>query len=114
MLKVSLLQKHLILSRSVSGPPRVPLAASSGVAGQEVEMVDQGAQVKVACAFRSSELTPWLEGIATLPVCLFWSCPVWSIAPVVQQIAHYHLPISIHVLEDHQQAVSTTTGVLFG
>ena len=45
------LQKPLVLNRSLSGPPHLPLVASIGGAGQEVEMVDQGAQVNLKCSF---------------------------------------------------------------
>lgn len=50
-------QKRLVLHRSLSGPPRLPLAAHTGAAGQEVEMVDQGAQVN---SIAHSEALRWL------------------------------------------------------
>lgn len=45
------LQTQLVFNRPLGSPPQVPLAVCTG---QEVEMVDQGVQVKHACMLKSS------------------------------------------------------------
>lgn len=45
----SVLQRELVLNRSTSSPARVSQPLASRVIGQEVEMVEQGGQVQLAC-----------------------------------------------------------------